>query len=181
MSTRAAAFLRAVNVGGRVVSMDKLRKIFESARLKNVATVIASGNVVFDAPAGEADALEGRIERALHKSLGYEVGTFVRSLDDLAEIAAHEPFGSQEQLKGHAVFVTFLKARPDAAQRKQFAAFNGPDDELATNGRELYWFRRGGRMSDSPIWAPLGKLIGSDGTTRNVTTVRKIVAKHAKA
>ena len=43
-----AAFLRAINVGGRVVKMDRLRTLFEAAGLRGVETFIASGNVVFE-------------------------------------------------------------------------------------------------------------------------------------
>jgi uncharacterized protein (DUF1697 family) len=42
------AFLRAVNVGGRIVKMERLRKIFEELKFKNVKTFIQSGNVIFE-------------------------------------------------------------------------------------------------------------------------------------
>ena len=44
---RYVAFLRAINVGGHVVKMDALRKLFVHAGLSDVETFIASGNVVF--------------------------------------------------------------------------------------------------------------------------------------
>src|SRR4029077_19756102 len=48
---RYVAFLRGINVGGnRVLKMDDLRKAFESLGFKDVKTVLASGNVMFDAP-----------------------------------------------------------------------------------------------------------------------------------
>jgi uncharacterized protein (DUF1697 family) len=42
------AFLRTVNVGGRIVKMERLRKIFEELKFKNVKTFIQSGNVIFE-------------------------------------------------------------------------------------------------------------------------------------
>ena len=55
------AFLRAVNVGGRgLVKMTDLQKAFAAAGAKNVRTVIASGNVVFEAP-GALGSLRERI------------------------------------------------------------------------------------------------------------------------
>jgi uncharacterized protein (DUF1697 family) len=41
--TRYAAFLRAINVGGHVVKMDRLRALFEAVPLARVSTFIASG------------------------------------------------------------------------------------------------------------------------------------------
>ena len=48
---RYVAFLRAVNVGGRIVKMDELRRPFAAAGFADVETFIASGNVIFDTTA----------------------------------------------------------------------------------------------------------------------------------
>ena len=40
------ALLRAINVGGHTVKMDRLRRLFEELGFKNVETFIASGNVI---------------------------------------------------------------------------------------------------------------------------------------
>ena len=75
-TTRFIALLRAINVGGHNVKMDRLRKLFESLGLSNVETFIASGNVIFDSLVESAETLEEKIERHLRESLGYEVATF---------------------------------------------------------------------------------------------------------
>jgi uncharacterized protein (DUF1697 family) len=41
---RFVAFLRAVNVGGRVVKMDALKRAFESVGFADVESFIASGD-----------------------------------------------------------------------------------------------------------------------------------------
>ena len=46
---RYIAFMRGINVGGHQVKMDDLRKWFEALEFDNVATFIASGNVIFEA------------------------------------------------------------------------------------------------------------------------------------
>jgi len=97
------AFLRAINVGGRIVKMDALRKIFSDMGFTSVETFIASGNVIFEASesdlqvmVGLADmtALESWIEDHLHEALGYTVKTFVRTPASLEEIAGYRPFTS---------------------------------------------------------------------------------------
>ena len=57
---RHVAFLRAINVGGHVVTMDKLRALFTALGLKDVETFIASGNVLFAPSKGGVAALETR-------------------------------------------------------------------------------------------------------------------------
>jgi hypothetical protein len=59
------AFLRAVNVGGRgLVKMTDLQEAFTAAGAKNVRTVIASGNVIFEAP-GALGPLRARIGKTV--------------------------------------------------------------------------------------------------------------------
>jgi uncharacterized protein (DUF1697 family) len=175
-SLRYVAFLRAINVGGHVVKMDRLRRVFESMRVRNVETFIASGNVIFEAT-GNADVLERRIQKDLAAALGYEVEVFLRSVEELSAIARREPF--EGPLDGSTLFVVFLKQPPTPSVRKQFGALRLDGDGLHIDKREVYWLCRGGRMSDSPVAVPLGKVVGNGGTMRNVTTVRKLAAKYA--
>src|SRR3954470_8101179 len=91
---KLVAFLRAINVGGHTVTMASLREAFGAVGLKDVETFIASGNVIFTAPAGKTAALERQIEGHLHGILGYEVKTFVRTQAEVAAIAAYQPFSA---------------------------------------------------------------------------------------
>ena len=175
---RYIAFLRAVNVGGHVVKMDRLRELFEALGFRDVETFIASGNVVFAARAGDAAALEATIERHLATELGYEVATFLRTPEELAAIAAHVPFAAADPLPdGHALSVGFLKAAPGEGQRSALMAHRGASDDFALHGREVWWWARG-RVSDSKFTgARLERAVGA-ATMRNVTTVRKLAAKY---
>ena len=50
------AFLRGINVGGHRVKMDRLRELFEELSLRDVSTIISSGNVIFSAHSGGVEA-----------------------------------------------------------------------------------------------------------------------------
>ena len=90
------ALLRAINVGGHTVKMDVLRQLFTALKFKIVETFIASGNVIFESAPGDPDALARKIESHLHKALGYEVRTFIRTTEELQKIAAHRPIKESE-------------------------------------------------------------------------------------
>ena len=171
---RYVAFLRAINVGKHQVKMDQLRKLFEQLGFTNVETFIASGNVIFETKSTKAAALEARIERHLEKALGYEVGTYLRSCEELAAVAEHEPFKLPKDCLLH---VAFLKAPADLSVMQRLKAFRSKDDDFHAHKRELYWMTRGS-FGGSPAAVPLGKLVGKIGTMRNVTTVRKLAAKY---
>lgn len=156
--------------------MDRLRALFESLKLRNVETFIASGNVVFDSPFADPDALERTIERHLAAALGYEVATFLRTAAQLAAIAAHDAFPGSG-VEGCTLSVAFLKVAPPLDVARKLGPLRTDTDDLHLHDRELYWLCRG-RTSDSQIWrTPLERLIGAPATVRNITTVRKLAER----
>lgn len=167
---RRVAFLRAINVGGHVVKMDRLRALFVDFGFTNVETFIASGNVMFDTTSRSTTTVEDKIERGLRAALGYEVTTMVRTPAELAAIVAHRPFALDVSVVG------FLKAAPGAEAVKAALAWDLGDEEIAIRGTELYW-RHGGRMSDSPLSKIDASRTLGPLTMRNLTTVAKIAAK----
>jgi uncharacterized protein (DUF1697 family) len=177
-TTRFVAFLRAINVGGHTVKMDRLRALFQELGLKNVETFIASGNVLFDAPSTGIPKLEKRIEQHLEQALGYEVLTYIRPLASLAAVAADHPFDSHEA-DGHALSIGFLKEALDAERSAALKALANGYDEFHLSNQQVYWLCHG-RMSDSKLFGKaLDRAIGSPATFRNVTTVRRLAAKTA--
>ena len=174
---RSFAFLRAVNVGGRTVKMDRLRAAFEALGLANVATFIASGNVVFDATRGDAARLEQRIERALAQTFGFEVVTFVRSQAELHGIAAHRPF----EIEGESGwFVGFARAAPSPEAIRRVEGLGSATDVLHVHGREVYWLPPAGRLMESTVsGGAIEKALGGPLTVRNVNTVQRMVARFA--
>src|SRR5688500_14117045 len=110
------AFLRAINVGGHIVKMDRLRALFEELGFTNVETFIASGQVIFDTRATDTSKLEARIERHLRSALGYDVDTFIRTPAELTRIAG------QVAPNDCTLYVCFTRAQPGQdTQDKLFA------------------------------------------------------------
>lgn len=177
---RYIAFLRGINVGGHQVKMGDLRGMFEGVGLGNVATFIASGNVIFESDDRDV-ALTKRIEGHLRDTLGYEVPTFLRTDAELARIAAHRPFPDLDGADGTS-YVGFLYRRPKAAAARAVAALSNQTDRVLVHDRELYWHIRGG-LTDSTLGVPaLEKALGSVPTTvRNLNTVRRLAAKYPPA
>lgn len=178
---RYVVFLRAINVGGHTVKMDRLRALFEEIGLASVETFIASGNVIFESGEDEA-ALEQRITDHLHASLGYRAEAFLRSTAELAEIAVTQPFPESEYTEnGATLHIAFLSSQPSAEAAKAVMALRSEKDDFHIDGRDLYWLIRG-KMSDSMLKGPeLGKALGAATTVRNVNTIRRLVVKYPPA
>jgi uncharacterized protein (DUF1697 family) len=174
---RYVGFLRAINVGGRVVKMDELRALFRAMKLAEVETFIASGNVLFSSQSTAAAALEARIEKSLEKALGYTTEIFLRSPAELAAIAALPPFPGAERALG--VYVGFLKDTPSRAQSEAVSRLGTDDDEFHVVGRELHWISRVGAGKTTVSGPRIAKALGGPTTMRNITTIRKLAEKTA--
>jgi uncharacterized protein (DUF1697 family) len=176
-ATRYAAFLRAINVGGHVVKMERLRTIFEELGLANVSTFIASGNVLFDAQAKRPAALEQKIGKALRAALGYDVAVFLRTAAEVNAICAR----CGEPPAEGTLMVGFLPTEVDAREQKLIAAMSTPVDKVFAENREVFWHAKE-RFSGS-IFQPakLERQLGKPVTFRNVNTVRRIAALLAKS
>src|SRR5262245_57309330 len=136
---RYVAFLRAINVGGHTVTMDKLRSLFTGLGSADVETFIASGNVLFTSPAKSAPSLERKIESCLEKALGYEVKTFIRTSAEVVAIASYKAFPAAQIKSAGAYCVGFLAEPMDAAAKKALGGLTSAIDRFHTNGREVYW------------------------------------------
>lgn len=178
--TRYIAFLRAINITGRFVKMDRLRGLFEELGFSNVQTFIASGNVIFASPATDTQLLERQIESHLRVALGFEVATFVRTVSEVAAIAAYKPFAASElDAEGNSLYIAFLPAPPGDDAHQKLMSFRSEIDDFHVHDREVYWLCRK-QISDSPFsGAVLEKTVGMPATLRNSTTVRRLAAKYA--
>lgn len=176
---RYVAFLRGMNLGGRRIKNEELRRHFEEIGFEEVATFRASGNVIFSTPKREAEAkLEQRVEGGLGERLGYEVPVFLRGVEEVAAIAAREPFGAKAVAKSKGKLqVSFLKKKPAAAAKKMALAAATEEDLLAIEGRELYWLPSGGISESDLDWKPIEAALGPV-TIRTMGTIEQIAAKH---
>jgi uncharacterized protein (DUF1697 family) len=187
--TRHVAFLRAINVGGHVVTMAALKRHFAKMGFASVETFIASGNVIFESHAAKAAAIERTIETALAiertietalgKALGYEVATFVRTIDELAAVARREPFPRPRLDEATAFVVGFLSAPLDAAAVRRLMTLRTDLDDFFVGPKEIYWLCRSRQSESTFSNAVFEKVVGVKTTFRSMTTIRKLAAKYA--
>lgn len=169
---RYVCFLRAINVGGRVVRMETLKEIISSIGLADVETFIASGNVIFTAGSGKTATLENKIERALRSTLGYDVDAFLRTPAELAKVLDAVP---------SAVQVAFTREALTAAGKAQLVNFDTASDAFTAVGREIYWTLTTKPSESAFVSSKMEKLLNVRLTWRNMNTVRRLLAKYPPA
>lgn len=174
------AFLRAINVGGRVVKMDRLKGLFEELPISEVETFIASGNVIFTSAARAPATLEAKIEAHLERRLGYAVPTFLRTPAELAAAIRGRPFRDVAlSAKGAALYVGFVSREPSAGVRETFLGMKCATDEFQIRGREVFWLSHKRMLESQYSGAQIEKALGMPATFRNITSLEKLAGKLA--
>jgi uncharacterized protein (DUF1697 family) len=176
---RYVAFLRGMNLGNRRIKNPELVKHFEAMGLEDVATFRASGNVVFVDPGAESESkLQKRVEKELDERLGYDVAVFLRSAEEVAAIAARDPFPAKaiEASKGKPQ-VVLLGRRPTTKAKKALGEITPDGDLMAIEGRELHWLPTVGLSETELDTKALDGALGK-GTTRTAGTIEQIAAKY---
>lgn len=171
---RHVAFLRAINVGGRRVSMDSLREAFAGPGVSDVETFLASGNVLFRTGRSDVRALELAIERRLARNLGFAVEVFVRGAQEIDEIAAATPFDHAMLAGAQALNVAFVRVPLTAAARRAIDALTTDVDRFTVIGREVYWLCLLRQSESTFSNAVMEKAIGVRATFRSMSTIAKL-------
>jgi uncharacterized protein (DUF1697 family) len=167
------ALLRGVNVGGHgKIAMKELQSLCQSLKLSQVRTNIQSGNVVFMSPHDGLRALPGRLEEALERRFGFRPAVLLRTLDEMRDVVARNPFAGRRDVEPNRLLVLFLVVAPDATEVRSSKA---DGEEWKLSGRELYIHYPNG-MGKSKLTFPSLKVTS---TARNWNTVTKLVAMAA--
>jgi uncharacterized protein (DUF1697 family) len=144
------ALLRGVNVGGKnLVKMADVRAAFEEMGFADVATYIASGNVLFRAPRQRLEELAARIEAELTRRFGIELKVVLLTEAQLRVVVEGAPRGVGA--KSHLWDVVFV--RKPLTVKKAFGVVEireGVDRAWAGKG-VLYFARLAAKAKSSRI------------------------------
>ncbi len=173
------AFLRAINVGGRNVKMDRLREVFGGIGCEDVQTHIASGNVIFRTRKRNLGLLSATIEKALERELGFEVPVFLRTADELIQVADHEPFSANLMAEAMAYNVAFTAKGLNPKEKESVENIATDIDFLSAHGHEIYWLCLRKQSETKIRNGQLERTLGRPATTRNLKTVRAMAEKYA--
>ncbi len=173
---RYAALLGSINVGGNRLKMAELKAALEGKGFENLATVVASGNVLFEHKRAGDAALAQEIEAIVKERFGIASFAAVRSRDEIARAIEGNPFAKDGEPK--YVHTLFLEEPLGREAVEAFASgFDGPE-RIATGGRELFIDYAAG-VARSQIDPALrkAKLIKGRATARNVRSLARILDK----
>lgn len=170
------ALLGSINVGGNRLKMDELKAALEGEGFQKVATVVASGNVLFEHDKAPDAALGQRIAEVIKDRFGINSFAAVRSKAELRSALDDNPFARDGEPKYvHTIFLA------EPLDRQAFDAFaktyDGPE-RLAPGMREYYVDYAEGvaRSKLDPAMAK-AKVITCRATARNLRSIARMLEK----
>ena len=169
---RYAAFLRGVSPMN--AKMPELKKAFEVAGFADVRTVLSSGNVVFSTAKLSPAGLSKRIEESILRDFGHSVAVISRTLDEMGETIATNPFLKKRGIDPAKLHVMFLPETPVPSDLKQLEGLTAAPDQSRCLGKEIYLYLPNGVAKSSLANNPLERRLLKRGTIRNWRTVSNL-------
>jgi len=170
------AFLRGINLGKRQMKMADLKACLEEMGLTQVKTILASGNVRFEA--ADDEDLKGRLEAALEDRFGFPIGVVLKSRSDIEAMLAADPFADADPNADVKRYVLmFDRDLPDGVALE---GAPGDFDVLRIDRRDIYFLAHrlpNGRYGEGldRIGKSLDEQVGKGRieTMRNWNTIEK--------
>jgi uncharacterized protein (DUF1697 family) len=175
---RHIAFLRAINVGRRIVKMTQLVNVFEALGCIEVETFLASGNVIFTAKNASNPGMVSTIEGGLSDALGYDVETFVRTVDEVGKLATLELFDRASVESACGLYIGFLAQPLSAAGVVALEKLNNSTQQFRTEGREIQWLLHRSMADAKFSNVRFEKAIGAKATFRTRNTIVRLATKY---
>lgn len=173
MQTYVALLYSIILGDGRRVVMSDLKAMAEGLGLKNVRTLVATGNLVFEAPVTEIAGLEERLEAAFESAFGRHVDIIVRGAADWLRLAAGNPFADESAAAADQVAVRVMRQPvPDEAVAA-LRSYVGTDEKMQAVAGDIWIFFSRATPNSRLLTATSHKRLGI-GTSRNWNTVRKL-------
>lgn len=164
--------LRGINVAGqKKVSMEELKKLYESLGFKIVQTYIQSGNVIFQFHDTNVSKLQKIIERKIKQSLGFDVLVLIRTKNEFQILIENTPFLNKDIGKLH---ITFLSYAPIHVPLEEINKIKDKSEEFSISNREIYLFCPNGYGKSKLSNNFLERKLKVSATTRNWRTVTKL-------
>ena len=170
--------LRGINVGGHhKVPMADLRNVLEALSFQKVATLLNSGNVIFEAKSSKPTELSERIAERLEKVFKFPVPTIVVSADSLLDLLNDDPFKDEILTKERRGYVSFLLHKPETSLKLPWISEDNSLKILRANDKLICSFLDLSKTKTPEAMNVLEKFYGKQMTTRNWNTVQRIGAK----
>ena len=171
------ALLRAVNVGNRQLKVADARKALEDGGFADVESHIQTGNFLVATSMRSLGKVEAEVGRVLSEHAGFDIVAVVRRPDDLPKLVDAVD-GIPESASGATTrYVMFCEKAPTADAAARLEAWEAPGERAVVMGKDVLMDFAVPFHAAKLSGARIEKLLGIQGTARNMTVVRAMAQK----
>lgn len=169
------ALLRGINVVGKnMLPMKELATLLTGLGLEDVQTYLNSGNAVFRCEAAASASLPGQISSAIERNYGFAPRVMVRSIQELQDAIAANPF-SEAESQPKTLHFYFLESPPGQPDLASLEAVKAAGERFRLVDTVFYLHAPDG-IGRSKLAARIEKALGVPATARNWRTVSNVMA-----
>ena len=114
------------------------------------------------------------------KTFGFDVSVMIRTLEEMEQILANNPFHLTASEDFKRWYVSFLPATPSAEAIDKLRIYEDGPDKIRFVGREMYMLYEVSASQSSLFKVSFDKILGMPVTVRNWNTVNKLVTMGRK-
>jgi uncharacterized protein (DUF1697 family) len=157
------------------MKMAEVLEVFKKAEMKNVSSVLATGNILFESE-DNSENLKKTLEKSLSDYFKYEAFLFIKTEEDVKQILENLPFEKTENLH---IYSFICNSGDEILLLEEFLKLSHQENEKTKIvNQNFYWQIPKGNTLDSEF----GKILGEKSfkdifTSRNINTIEKIVNK----
>ena len=162
-------------MGGKILKMADLKKMFEKLGFKNVSTYIQSGNLFFQYRDEKPEALEQMIRKEIQAGFDMDVPVIILTPDKLARITEINPFKDDPAKEKAYLHVTFLQTKPEDYNKESVITKKTGKEEIAFTDEAVYLYCPYGYGNSKLNNHLLESKLKVTATTRNWKTTLKLL------
>jgi uncharacterized protein (DUF1697 family) len=170
-------FLRAVNVGKRVLKMERARAVLQENAFLDVASHIQTGNLLVSTPMRSTARVEAAVGECLSEVAGFEIVAMARQPAEVTSLVVAVDGIPAALPATPSRYVAFCRDAVGAEARRQLEQWETPGERAFLVGRdvvvELAKPFHTARLGNAQV----EKIVGGPATTRNITVVRTLAQK----
>lgn len=174
---RYVAFLRAVNVGKRQLSMAQARAALTADGFEGVESHIQSGNLLVSTPLRSVAKVGAAISKTLGDHAGFEIVTMVRTPQALVHLVKAVDGIPPALPDAASRYVSFCLSEPASDRAAQLNAWEAPGERATVIGHDVVMEVSVPFNEITLTGARLERILGVPGTARNLTVVRALAQK----
>jgi uncharacterized protein (DUF1697 family) len=173
--TTYVALLHSIILGqGRRVVMTDLRAMAGKLGLQAPRTLIATGNLVFEAKEAAVAQLEAQLETAFEETFGRHVDIILRKAADWRRLMAGNPFPRESETDASRVVVRVMRKPLGGGIVGHLEPYREGGERLAVTDGDLWIYFPHGQSQSKLAAALTSRRLEEAGTLRNWNTIRRL-------